>query len=156
MGFAIRIDTQQLARDIGARLQLAEARARELTLKALVESSRGILLRNVKLLAPKATGSLQASHEVAIDEQNLRATLFSRLQYSIYVNLGRRARKRQPPPGALIEWLRLKGIPDELEFVIARAIGKRGIPEDPYLEDAFEQSREPIVDHFRRTLGEGI
>lgn len=54
----------------------------------------------------------------------------SNLSYARAVEFGRKAGAKFPPKGVLVRsgWLRRHGIPDSAEFVIRRAIARRGIP----------------------------
>lgn len=52
----------------------------------------------------------------------------SNVPYARPLRFGRRAGARMPPGGSLVAWMRSKGIPAEREFVVRRAIGRKGIP----------------------------
>lgn len=54
------------------------------------------------------------------------------------MELGRRPGRRMPPAGAMLGWMRRKGIPESREFVIRRAIGRRGIRADHNLQKTVE------------------
>jgi hypothetical protein len=60
------------------------------------------------------------------------------------VERGRAAGKPAPPRAALRGWARRHGIPDSALFVLARAIGRRGIPPRPYLVPAFDKNVDRI------------
>jgi hypothetical protein len=78
-----------------------------------------------KAKAPKDTGALRKSINFKASHTGLR--LFSPLHYARYVELGRRAGARPPPPNVLHSWLRRHGIPVRAAYVVARAIGRRGL-----------------------------
>jgi hypothetical protein len=61
---------------------------------------------------------------------------------------GRRPGSRQPPTAALLPWLARHGIPAEAAFVVARSIGRRGIPGIFFLRDALDE----ITPLFRREV----
>lgn len=61
---------------------------------------------------------------------------------------GRRPGARQPPTSAILPWLARHGIPAEAAFVVARAIGRRGIPGIWFMRDA----RDRIEPLFRREV----
>ena len=78
-----------------------------------------------KAKAPKDTGALRKSINFKASPTGLR--LFSPIHYARYVELGRKPGSRPPPPRALHGWLSRHGIPVRAAYVVARAIGRRGI-----------------------------
>lgn len=62
------------------------------------------------------------------------------------IEFGRRAGGKMPPRGALVAsgWLRRHGIPDEAEFLVRRAIARRGIRPRPFLEPALDDARRRL------------
>ena len=62
-------------------------------------------------------------------------------KYGIYVEFGRRPGK-PPPVSAIAPWARRKGI--AVPYLVARAIGRRGIPPRPFLRPAVESNRSKI------------
>jgi hypothetical protein len=83
------------------------------------------------------TGRLRSSLNVRqqVTSRGVVTTVGSNLKYAIYVHQGRRAGARMPPSSALTVWARRHGAPGQ-EFVIARAIARRGIPAKPFLKNA--------------------
>jgi hypothetical protein len=74
---------------------------------------------------------------------------------SIFVERGRRANKPMPPGGALLGWMSRHGIPANREFVIRRAIGRRGIKARPFmapLPTQLEPMRQQILAQARETV----
>lgn len=72
------------------------------------------------------------------------------VSYALPVHNGRRPGARQPPTEPILEWARRKGIITDADtpaaargkaFVIARAIGRRGIRAKPFLVDALPAAR---------------
>jgi hypothetical protein len=78
-----------------------------------------------KAKAPKDTGTLRK--KIGFRASHTGLTLFSPTSYARYVELGRRPGARPPPSNALHGWLRRHGIPVSAAYVVARAIGRRGI-----------------------------
>lgn len=57
-------------------------------------------------------------------------------EYARPVDQGRRAGAKMPPKGALLGW---GGVTEENEFVIRRAIGRKGIRPRPFVTKAFNE-----------------
>lgn len=73
----------------------------------------------------------------------------SPLIHVLVMDQGRRPGATMPPKGALLPWMRRKGIPDRDEYPIRRAIGKRGIKGD----HTFAQVRSSLQPEVARQLG---
>ncbi len=77
----------------------------------------------------RATGNLYNSLDYDVKETTKGVQLqFFAEDYLINVDQGRGAGKKQPPLDKIRDWCRIKNIPVEAAFPIARAIGRRGIP----------------------------
>jgi len=91
----------------------------------LMERVASIGERTAKQRAPRDTGALKRS--IHSDARPMSARIFTNLNYAVPVEYGRGRNKRMPPPNALHGWLRRHGKPVSAAFVVARAIGRRGI-----------------------------
>lgn len=67
-------------------------------------------------------------------------------QYGLFVEVGRRPGK-QPPIRAIEPWARRHGA---VPFLVARAIGLRGVKARPYLIPAYEKNRRRIEGIFEQ------
>jgi phage gpG-like protein len=120
------------------------------------------------------TGNLRRSitHEVTASGGFIVGRVGTNVPYAKVVEEGRAAGSAMPPPGVLLGWMRRKGIPvDEMfigrndvgditgsakvgggyhgiEYLIARAIGKRGIKARPYLKPALQNNMAAINREF--------
>jgi hypothetical protein len=81
-------------------------------------------------LGKSATGDLINSITYQRQGNNLNILMSD---YAVYVNNGRRPGGRMPPPGSLDTWLRARGIPQEADYPIRRAIAERGIKPTNFL-----------------------
>ena len=63
----------------------------------------------------------------------------SNVPYAPAREFGRRPGAPMPPKGALLAWLRRHGIPAEMEFIIRRRIGRRGIPGEHVFRDTLAE-----------------
>lgn len=66
-------------------------------------------------------------------------------EYAPTVEYGRRAGRRPPPTRAIRPWLRRHGIPEDAAFVVARAIGRRGLRPRPFLFPSARRHRQDIM-----------
>ena len=102
----------------------------------------------------------EAKDKAAVDTGNLRAQIFSRFEdsgltgivftspkYAPFVEFGRPPGK-QPPTEALEGWARRHNL-QGLEFVIARAIGRRGLKPQPFMYPAFENERINYINQVK-------
>lgn len=106
-----------VARDLGRRAVRVETRAKQ--------------------LCPTDTGRLRASIHIVgpvLEGGRLVFYVATASGYGRWVHDGRQP-GRQPPTAALEGWARRHGAPGG-EFVIARAVARRGIPARPFLVDA--------------------
>jgi hypothetical protein len=100
--------------------------------------------RNVK----RDTGRLQNSITGTITGGggNLTGRVGPSVKYGVYVERGRRPGKA-PPLAAVSGWARRHGVSP---YVVARAIGRRGVRAAPFLIPAYEKNRARIIDLFER------
>lgn len=109
--------TGPVARDLRRRAVRVEARAKQL---APVDTGR--LRASIHIVGPLLVGGRLVFYVVTASG------------YGRWVHDGRQP-GRQPPTLALEGWARRHGA-GGAEFVIARAVGRRGIPARPFLVDA--------------------
>ena len=57
-----------------------------------------------------------------------------------------------PPVDAIRPWVRRHGIPEERAFVVARAIGRRGLRPTKYLESAMLEAQAGLADRLAADL----
>lgn len=57
---------------------------------------------------------------------------------------GRRPGRPMPPKGVLLGWMGRKGIPASAEFVVRRAIGRKGIAAQPFMAPGEDEVRRAI------------
>lgn len=91
------------------------------------------LVRNASLIAERAAregmpkDTSEGARSIVSEVQGLQARVASPLVHVAVMDQGRRAGAPPPPPEALLGWMRRNGIPEEMAFPLARAIGRRGI-----------------------------
>jgi len=72
----------------------------------------------------------------------------NKIAYAQVMEYGRRPGAAMPPQGALLEWMRRKGIDQSLEYVIRRAIARNGIAGRHYMQKAFEKLKPQVERNF--------
>lgn len=91
------------------------------------------LVRNAGLIAERAAregmpkDTSEGARSIVSQVSGLEAKVSSPLVHVAVMDQGRSPGSRPPPPEALLGWMRRKGIPEEMAFPLARAIGRRGI-----------------------------
>lgn len=90
------------------------------------------------------------THRVRATAAGVVGEFGSALPYAAANESGRRPGK-MPPRGVLVRsgWLRRHGIPDDREFVVRRAIARRGIEAQPFVGRAL---RDDVVPHVHGEL----
>lgn len=93
-------------------------------------------------LVPVDTGNLRRTITHRVDSAPIPtfAIIGTNAPYAIYVHEGRRPGK-MPPVQALLGWARRHGVNP---YVLARAIGRRGIRGRPFLRNALQRMRGQI------------
>lgn len=119
-------------------------------LRRTVARASAQALRTARLLAPVNEGRLRGTiHEVV--EGDLTRIVSPGVRYGVWVELGRAAGERPPPPLALLSWVKghpaliakiLKGRRETesailgVAYIIARSIGRKGITPRPFMAPA--------------------
>lgn len=154
MEITVTFDDAQVRRGIDRFPGRVEARV-EIALARGAEE----VAREERRLAPKAFSTLANS---------IRAQRMGRLHYRVgpgvnYARPVEEGRKPGQQPGTangLMEWVKQKtGLDgkalDRRTFIIARAIGRRGIRPQPYARPAYESKSGRVVDLARAAAAEG-
>lgn len=109
--------------------------------------------RSAKRNAPKAFSTL--ANSIKADKLGpLHYRVSPHVNYGPFVEYGRLPGKMPGTANGLMEWIKQKtGLSgtdlDRKTFVIARAIGKKGIRPRPYMKPAFDAHRDRIVERVR-------
>lgn len=103
------------------------------------------VVREARTQAPRGvTGRLRRGLELTFVAGH--AEVVSKARHSLWVHQG--TRPHWPPPGALAAWAASKGIP---EFLVARAIARRGTRANPFLARAWNiVMRRDVAPSLRR------
>ncbi len=148
MAGTLDVDLSEL-HALGTRYAGAEPVVRDELTKAMTRSAL-LVEGQARRVAPVDTGRLRGSitHEVRPFGGGVRGTVGTTVVYAPPVEIGRRAGAAMPPAGALLGWMGRHGIPASAEFVVRRAIGRRGIPARPFLRRALREMEGRIRQEF--------
>lgn len=105
--------------------------------------------RTAREVTPVHTGALQRGWTVRASATE--GVIANALPYARPVNDGRRAGAAMPPAGALLGWMASKGTPAKAEYVVRRAIGRRGIPPKRMREQTIARLR-PLAEAEGRAI----
>jgi hypothetical protein len=117
----------------------------------VVTNAKSILLRNKKI----ATGKLYNSVSYSVSPDG--DISFSYAEEGKYVESGRRRGARYPPPGPILQWIKVKGIKGRdrttgrfitdksLTFLIQRAISRDGIKPVKFMSEAIEKATQQLL-----------
>ena len=116
--------------------------------KAAMTASLLLIEGDARRGVKRDTGRLQNSitHRISRGGGNLTGEVGPSVGYGLYVERGRRAGS-PPPVSAVAAWARRHGVSP---FLVARAIGRRGVRAAPFLLPAYEKNRGRIADLFAR------
>jgi len=100
---------------------------------------------------PRDTSRLASSisHRVS----KLRAIVGTNVKYAVFVHEG--TRPHFPPPKALAGWARRHGMAGK-EFLIARAISRRGTKARPFLKEGLAESKRKIDSYLNDALAGAV
>lgn len=142
VSYRVEFSPEIVARDVGAVI------ARTIQLAVLLAE------QVAKDGAPRDTGTLGRS--IVSDVQPMQARIYSPLVYAAVMEAGRRPGARMPPPAALAGWARRHGrdtSPGGL-FVLARAIGRRGIAGRFFFRAAVQAVEAQLPSLLQRAIAE--
>ncbi|MFM7088522.1 MAG: hypothetical protein ACKOW9_03245 [Candidatus Paceibacterota bacterium] len=88
-----------------------------------------------------ASGKLEASfnYKVQVAISELKLLIYAE-QYAEAIDTGRRAGLTPPPIKPILEWVKLKNIPEGLAYPIQKSIGKYGITPRPYIRQVINKA----------------
>lgn len=120
-----------------------------------IERSVSVIEHDAKRLVPKDTRNLERTltHEVVTHGQNVTGRAGTNEVYGPVVEFGRSAGAAMPPLNeAFLGWMRRHGIDAKYQFVVRRAIARRGTRKQPYLKPAFDKNRPDITREMRAVV----
>jgi hypothetical protein len=88
------------------------------------------------------------THRIRGEGRTLVGEVGPSVRYGVVVERGRRPMRKWPPRAPLLRWMARHGIPAGAVFLIARKIGRQGIPARPFLEPAFRRNEDKIARLF--------
>lgn len=99
-----------------------------------------LLIENIRRLVPYASGRLSNSLATTIRETyNGYDLILNSENYLKFIESGRRPGAKLPPIEPIKEWCRIKGIPVNAAFPIAKSISLNGISPKPLIEPSMPE-----------------
>jgi hypothetical protein len=144
---ALTIDVHG-ADELAARMGKAASGVIPSQTKTAMETSLLLIEGDARRGVRRDSGRLQNSitHRISGGGGNLTGEVGPSVKYGIYVERGRRP-GRPPPVAAVAGWARRHGINP---FLVARAIGRKGVRAAPFLLPAYEKNKGRITDLFAK------
>lgn len=108
-------------------------------------------------LAPVDTGRLRNSIVSRVEAGgDVRGIWGTNVAYAIVMEEGRAPGSAMPPQGALLGWMGRHGIDASAEFVVRRAIGRRGIRALHFFRRAFDRVKPVVQRELSAAIGRAL
>jgi hypothetical protein len=129
----------------------------------VVNLAKQNLIRGKKI----AAGTLYNSVEYEVNRSTGEIDFYY-ADEGVFVESGRRAGAKMPPPKAIAKWAKIKGIPqfrdkkgryisnDSRAFLLGRSIAEKGIKPFPFFTDALEQATQQLYNDLEDALVEDL
>lgn len=99
--------------------------------------------------APVDTGRMRAAIDTKISNGGFTYEVYPTVTYAAAIEFGTRA--HFPPPAALAGWARRHGMSGK-EYLIARAISRKGTKARPFLFPAYEAEKDQFINGIKAIL----
>lgn len=127
-------------------------------LRVAMQAALDVVETNVAARTPVNTGVLRAAYGTSVNVRGqgvVRGTLNNPMIYGLPVERGRRPGQTAPPREAIELWVKRKlGLQGKeaqsAAFLIARAIGRRGIPAVNMVQEGIEASERTVFGLFEK------
>lgn len=131
--------------ELAARFEQGPA-VLERAFKVAMDASVLAIETSAKEVVPKDTGELRTS--ITTTATPFEGTVGTNKPYAPVMEYGRRPGGPMPPQGVLLDWMRRHGIDASAEYVIRRAIARKGIVGKRYMEQAFQKNEARVRQNF--------
>lgn len=133
---------------LAAGLSAAAGKTLPSETKRAMEASLLLVEGDARRGVKRDTGRLQNSitHSISGGGGNLTGEVGPSVKYGLYVERGRRPGK-PPPVSAVAAWARRHGVSP---YLVARAIGRKGVKAAPFLLPAYRANTAKIHDLFAK------
>ena len=149
MSFTLEIDATD-ALELAAKYEGA-TKVLATELETAMVRTVAVLQLDIQTAAPVWQGNARRS--VTTTASATKGTVGTNLVHAIVqLETGRAAGAPMPPQGSLLAWMAWKKIPAEREFLIRRAIARKGIPAKHLFTKALAENRSAIDQEFRASL----
>lgn len=110
--------------------------------------------RNIKQMDSYASGDLYDSIVTEVTARGMAIYVGSTSPHAPFIEFG--TRPHFPPLEPIRRWCRIRGLPEEAAFPIARQIALRGTPELPFLRPALLQGKRNHLARMRDLIKAGM
>lgn len=114
----------------------------------LVENIKKVLRQKGKVASGDLLSSVAST--VVVQENQSRLDILM-ADYATFVDKGRRPGGKMPPVQSLREWVRLKGLPEDSVWGVAKNIQKFGIPATNFISESIAITQQQM----QEILGSG-
>ena len=162
MGGAVELDMSEVTSFLRVAATVPESSHNDAVVavgKAMAEWERQTIGRT-----PTYQGHLKGgfSYNVTRGSSVIKGELTNAMKYAIVVEKGRRPGSTPPPVGPIALWLYRKGIVTDRSkirgaaYVVARAIGRRGIPAVNMVSEGLDAAEPTIIKLFEGVADDAI
>ena len=106
-----------------------------------------------KQAAPEDLGTIRRGIEFTF--RGGEGLVESKAKHTVHVIKGRGKNKKMPPLKIIRDWVVRRGMPASAAFPVARAIGRRGIPPNDFLQAGFDKALK-LVSPTRQKFVKGV
>lgn len=121
-------DVQALARRLGTDARPAMAAEMETAMTRVVLKGQRVAVEHAK--HDTGENRRRITHQVERTSDGVLGVIGTNNPYAPFVEDGRKPGGKLPPKGALVAWMKRHGMDPKREFVLRRAIARRGIKGD--------------------------
>ncbi len=119
-----------------------------------MDESTGFVQTEVRKNVPVDQGIARGSilPDIRGSSVDMRGRVYSALEYIEVLEKGRSPNKPMPPKGVLLGWMARHSIDVKLEFIIRRAIGRKGTKAHKMFEQAAARGQQVVPGIFARHM----
>ncbi len=110
------------------------------------------LQETIRQRVRRDTGALRRNIQTSVERSPSRGSVFGTLPQTFVEEMGRRRGARWPPRGALTGWLKRHNIPVSREWLVRRAISRKGIAARHTFEETLDEQAADIKERLMSAM----